>query len=147
MDRKTGLARFRLRGLARFREVGGMDRVTAGWRLATAILAVAGTLAPAPATAPPAPRASNTALVGHLDPGPGPYGDVWVHAGTAYLGSFRSRACATAPGGLTAVDVRDPARPRAVGRFAQFRGSDDEDVWVGHVRTSSFVGDLAATGV
>jgi hypothetical protein len=123
-----------------------MGRMRAAWRLLAVAAVAAGALGTAPAAAE-APRTSATRLVGHLDPGPGPFGDVWVHAGTAYLGSYRNRACAGAPNGVTTVDVRDPARPRLLGQFGRFPGSDDEDVWVGRVRTPAFAGDLAVTGV
>ena len=113
--------------------------------LAVAVLVAAGA-APAGA-AQQQPRTSNTELVGHLDPGPGVYGDVWVHKDVAYLGSYRSPSCGTAPVGVWAVDVRDPAKPRALGQFGVFKGSDDEDVWVGAVRTPRFSGDLAAVGI
>ncbi len=124
-----------------------MVRRTAGWRVALAAMVVAGAVGTAPAAAEVAPRTANTRLVGHLDPGPGPYADVWAHAGTAYLGSYRNKACATAPNGVSAIDVRDPARPRFLGQFGTFPGSDAQDVWVGRVRTPSFTGDLAAAGI
>ncbi|HEV8651049.1 MAG TPA: hypothetical protein VG276_17080 [Actinomycetes bacterium] len=117
-----------------------------GWRTAVAAVVAAGTVGTAPA-AEVAPRTSNTRLVGHLDPGPGPYADVWVHAGIAYLGGYRNKACATAPNGVSAIDVRDPARPRLLAQFGKFPGSDDQDVWVGRVQTPSFSGDLAVTGI
>jgi len=134
-------------GGRRSREVGRIGRRTVGWLMMVAAVVAASTAATAPATAAVAPRTSNTRLVGHLDPGPGPYADVWVHAGTAYLGSYRSKACATAPNGVSAIDVRDPARPRLLGQFGKFPGSDDQDVWVGRVQTPSFTGDLAVTGI
>jgi hypothetical protein len=113
--------------------------------LAVALVAAAGV--PAAGATQPQPRTSNTELVGRLDPGAGPYGDVWVHGDVAYLGSYRSRRCATEPDGVWAIDVGDPAKPRQLARFARFRGSDDEDVWVGAVRTRAFTGDLAAVGI
>jgi hypothetical protein len=116
-----------------------------GGLLAVAVLVAAGA-APAGA-AQQQPRTDNTELVGHLDPGPGVYGDVWVHKDVAYLGSYRSSRCGTAPVGVWAVDVRDPAKPRALGQFGAFRGSDDQDVWVGAVRAHGFSGDLAAVGI
>src|SRR5206468_6471284 len=91
-----------------------------GGLLAVAVLVAAGA-APAGA-AQQQPRTDNTELVGHLDPGPGVYGDVWVHKDVAYLGSYRSSRCGTAPVGVWAVDVRDPAKPRALGQFGAFRG-------------------------
>jgi hypothetical protein len=115
--------------------------------LAAALALVAAGAAPAAGAAQAQPRTSNTELVGHLDPGAGPYGDVWVHDDVAYLGSYRSQQCATAPDGVWAVDVSDPAKPRKLGRFARFKGSDAEDVWVGAVRTRAFTGSLAAVGI
>jgi hypothetical protein len=127
---------------------GTVGTAPAGTPPAAATQALAGTPPAAAAQAPAGtPRTSNTQLVGHLAPGPGPYADVWVHDGTAYLGSYRNKACAAAPNGVTAIDVRNPARPRLLGQFGRFPGSDDQDVWVGRVRTRSFSGDLAAVGV
>ncbi|HEX6674903.1 MAG TPA: hypothetical protein VF486_07740 [Actinomycetes bacterium] len=110
------------------------------------VAALAATAVPAGASQEQ-PRTSNTELVGHADPGDGPYADVWAYKDVAYLGSYRSARCATAPNGVWAVDVRDPAKPRLLGQFGVFRGSDDEDVWVGTVRTRAFSGDLAAVGI
>jgi hypothetical protein len=115
--------------------------------LAAALALVAAGAAPAAGAAQAQPRTSNTELVGRLDPGAGPYGDVWVHDDVAYLGSYRSQRCATAPDGVWAIDVSDPAKPRQLGRFARIQGSDAEDVWVGAVRTRAFTGDLAAVGM
>jgi hypothetical protein len=117
-------------------------------RVLVAALALGATgAAPAGAATQAQPRTSNTELVGHLDPGPGVYGDVWVHDDVAYLGSYRSPRCATAPDGVWAIDVGDPSKPRPLGQFGRFPGSDGEDVWVGAVRTRAFSGDLAAVGI
>ncbi len=99
-----------------------------------------------PAWAAPAggPRLHATDLVGHLDPHTGTYADVWVADGTAYLGGY---GCANGPGAMWAIDVRDPAHPRTLARFAGFAGSDAQDVWAGAVRTRAFSGHLAAVGI
>jgi hypothetical protein len=117
--------------------------------MVTALVLVAFGLAPpAPVAAQAeAPQTWNTELVGHLAPGQrGPFADVWAHRDVAYLGSLRSGDCRP-PSGVWAIDLRDPARPRPLASFAEFPGSDGEDVWVGSVRTPSFRGDLAAVGV
>jgi hypothetical protein len=93
------------------------------------------------------PRTWNTELVGHLaPPQSGGYGDVWAHKDVAYLGNLRQGDC-NPPNGIWAIDLKDPARPRALASFAKFPGSDGEDVWVGSVRTRAFKGDLAAVGL
>ena len=121
----------------------------AGRWLAVLVLAVAagsGSGTPARAQADAAPRTWNTRLVGHLDPGGGPFGDVWAHRGVAYLGSYSRADCRPAPA-VRAIDVGDPARPRTLASFGAFPGSDGQDVWVGAVRTRAFRGDLAVVGV
>ena len=95
----------------------------------------------------PEPRTSNTEVVGHVAPPQrGGYGDVWAHKDVAYLGNLRQVDCRP-PNGVWAISLKDPARPRPLGSFAKFPGSDGEDVWVGSVRTRAFQGDLAAVGV
>ena len=99
-----------------------------------------------PAASAQRPRTWNTTPVGHLDPGGGFVGDVTVHGGFAYLGSWGlGRHCPAH--GVRAVNVGDPSRPRVSARFARFRGASSEDVWVGSVSTGSFTGDLAAVGI
>jgi hypothetical protein len=94
-----------------------------------------------------APRTWNTEAVGHLAPPQrGGYGDVWAHKDVAYLGNLRNGDCRPA-NGVWAIDIQDPARPRALASFAKFPGSDGEDVWVGSIRTRTFKGDLAAVGL
>jgi hypothetical protein len=120
-----------------------------GWRRAgVAVVALLLALSVAPAGAQEqAPRTSNTELVGHLAPDQsGGYGDVWAHKDVAYLGNLRQGDC-NPPNGIWAIDLKDPARPRALASFAKFPGSDGEDVWVGSVRTRAFKGDLAAVGL
>ncbi len=145
----------RSRALAGLRSDGGATREAGArsgggpptvWVKLLLVAALAAAATPARA-AQEQPRTSNTELVGHADPGDGVYGDVWVHKDVAYLGSYRSPRCGTAPVGVWAVDVRDPAKPRPLGQFGVFKGSDDEDVWVGAVRTRAFSGDLAAVGI
>ena len=93
------------------------------------------------------PRTANTELVGHVaPPQDGGYGDVWAHRDVAYLGSLRQADCRPA-NGVWSIDLRDPATPRPLASFAQFPGSDGEDVWVGSVSTPRFKGDLAAVGI
>jgi len=84
--------------------------------------------------------------VGHLNPGGGFSGDVWVHGGTAYLGAWGLGSHCPAHG-VRAIAVTTPSRPRVVSRFARFRGTSSEDVWVGSVSTPAFTGDLAAVGI
>jgi hypothetical protein len=120
----------------------------AGRWLAVLVLAVATGAGPRPARAQAgaAPRTWNTRLVGHLDPGGGPFGDVWAHRDVAYLGSYRRADCRPPPA-VRAIDLRDPARPRPLASFGAFPGSDGQDLWVGAVRTRAFRGDLAVVGV
>src|SRR5215213_7809988 len=92
-------------------------------------------------------KTRNTEVGGHLaPPQSGGFGDVWAHKNVAYLGSLRQEDC-DPPNGVWAIDLQDPARPRALASFAKFPGSDGEDVWVGSVRTRAFKGDLAAVGL
>ena len=93
------------------------------------------------------PRTFNTEVVGHLaPPQDGGYGDVWAYKDVAYLGDLRQGDCQPA-NGIWAIDLGNPAKPRALGAFAKFPGSDGEDVWVGSIKTRAFKGDLAAVGV
>jgi hypothetical protein len=123
-----------------------------GWRRSlvavSALLVALAPVAPGPAGAEERqPQTRNTELVGHLaPPQDGGYGDVWAFKDVAYLGSLRSGDCRP-PNGVWAIDLNDPAKPRALASFAKFPGSDEEDVWVGSVRTKAFSGDLAAVGV
>jgi hypothetical protein len=133
-------------------DVGRPEDRMGGWRRAgvvVSVLLVAGALAsPAPSGAQEQrPRTWNTELVGHVaPPQSGGYADVWAHKDVAYLGNLRQGDCRPA-NGVWAIDLRDPARPRPLGSFAKFPGSDGEDVWVGSVRTKAFTGDLAAVGL
>jgi hypothetical protein len=113
-----------------------------------AVLATLALTIPAPAGAQAAaPATWNTELVGHVAPGrSGAFADVWAHRDIAYLGSLRAGDCRP-PSGVWAIDLRDPARPRPLASFAEFPGTDAQDVWVGTVRTPTFSGDLAAVGI
>src|SRR5918992_1460092 len=123
-----------------------------GWRrtgAAVIVLLVAVGMAPAGASGVQerAPKTWNTEVVGHLAPPQrGGYGDVWAHKDVAYLGNLRQGSCRPA-NGIWAIDIEDPARPRALTSFAKFPGSDGEDVWVGSISTRRFKGDLAAVGL
>ncbi len=111
-------------------------------------LVVAGTTlgVAVPAADAQRPRTRNTTLVGHVNPGGGFTGDVWVHRSTAYLGAWGiARHCPVH--GVRAIAVGDPNHPRAVSRFARFPGTTSEDVWVGEILTPHFAGDLAAVGI
>jgi hypothetical protein len=123
-----------------------------GWRrTGVAVIALLVAVAVVPAGAATvqeqAPKTWNTEVVGHLAPPQrGGYGDVWAHKDVAYLGNLRQGDCRPA-NGVWAIDIGDPAKPRALASFAKFPGSDGEDVWVGSIRTKAFQGDLAAVGL
>jgi hypothetical protein len=130
-------------------DVGWPEDRMGGWRRAgVAVVAVALAVGMVPAGAQErGPRTWNTEVVGHLAPPQnGGFGDVWAHKDVAYLGNLRQGDCRPA-NGIWAIDLEDPARPRALASFAKFPGSDGEDVWVGSVRTRAFKGDLAAVGL
>lgn len=110
-----------------------------------AALLVAALALPAVASAD-RPRTWNTRLVGHLNPGGGFSGDVWVHRNAAYLGSWGIRGRCPVHG-VRVIGIKNPARPRLRARFARYPGTTSEDVWVGHVSTPFFTGDLAAVGI
>ena len=133
-------------------DVGWPEDRVGGWRrtgVAVAALLVAVGIAPTGASGAQErqPRTFNTEVVGHLaPPQAGGYGDVWAHKDVAYLGNLRQGDCRPA-NGTWAIDLGNPAKPRALGAFAKFPGSDGEDVWVGSIRTKAFKGDLAAVGL
>lgn len=102
-----------------------------------------------PTVQPPDYRASNTELVGHLDPGTGFNAGLAVHDDIAYMGTWgRPEAC---PGsGVHLIDVSDPAEPTVLSRIATsavFPGTSTDSVWVGSVDTPHFRGDLAIVAV
>ena len=90
-------------------------------------------------------------VLGHDDPG-GPHGDVFVHKGFAYMGSWglfddSGEFCRAL--GVRAYDLSDPTDPELVSTFAR-RASDPrlakswtEKVQVRTVKNRSFRGDLA----
>lgn len=89
--------------------------------------------------------AENFELVGHTDLGATDInGDVWVHEGFAYVGTWGDPCNGL---GMKVIDVSDPANPRMTGRVAGIRGTSAEDVVVRSVSTPSFTGDLLATGI
>jgi hypothetical protein len=119
----------------------------AGVAVIALVLAVGIAPAGVPAAQEQAPKTWNTEVVGHLAPRQrGGYGDVWAHKDVAYLGNLRQGNCRPA-NGIWAIDIEDPAKPRALTSFAKFPGSDGEDVWVGSISTRRFKGDLAAVGI
>jgi hypothetical protein len=115
-------------------------------RLAALAALVGVALSPAGEAAAQRPQTWNTRLVGHLELPRGFNGDVATHRSAAYIGSWGTEGrCPVL--GVRVIDVRRPARPRVVSRFARFAGTTSEDVWVGRVATPSFTGDLAAVGI
>jgi hypothetical protein len=71
-------------------------------------------------------------------------GDVWVHGGFAYIGTW-SGPCTGR--GVKIIDVSDPSAPRVIGSAAARRGTSAEDMVVRSVETASFSGDLMAVGI
>ena len=85
--------------------------------------------------------------LGHVYPGGGYTGDVYVHRGFAYLSSWHGRNCPSQ--GVRVYDLSRPSRPRHVSTFADgsdlaVRGTWTEKTIVQHAATSSFSGELAA---
>jgi hypothetical protein len=111
--------------------------------LGTALAALASLAGPAGAQRP---ATWNTRLVGHLELRGGFNGDVWVHGRTAYVGSWGTEGHCPVHG-VRAIAVGNPARPQVRSRFARFRGTTSEDVWVGRIATPSFTGAVAAVGI
>ncbi|HWQ15412.1 MAG TPA: hypothetical protein VNL77_21605 [Roseiflexaceae bacterium] len=101
----------------------------------------------------------NMVVVGHHDIGGRGYNaDVWVHRGFAYVGQWgfgdwaagsKDRFCPTGTNSSIAViDVRNPARPRQVGRLQNPPNTSAEDVVVYTARYGSFRGrDIAVSGI
>ena len=71
-------------------------------------------------------------------------GDVWVHDGYAYVGTWRDPCTGR---GVKIIDVSDPSAPRVVGAAAARRGTSAEDMVVRSVDTAWFSGDLMAVGI
>ncbi len=94
-------------------------------------------------------QANDLSLVGSLAL-PGFNGDIWGHRGYAYIGTwgaasnYPARCPAT---GVRIVDLADPGNPTLVGAIATIPGTSQEDIYVAHVATPYFTGDLLATGI
>jgi len=89
--------------------------------------------------------ARNFDVLGHVDFGRrDSNGDVFVHDGFAYVGTWRSPCSAR---GIKIVDVGDPRDPRFIGTLAARPGTSAEDVVVRTVSTAAFTGDLLAVGI
>ncbi|HET8526246.1 MAG TPA: hypothetical protein VFM81_06360 [Actinomycetota bacterium] len=94
---------------------------------------------------PSQPVLDDFSIVGHNDLGATDItGDVWVHKGTAYLGTWAEPCNGL---GVKVVRVTDPANPTMLGRVAGIPGTSAEDVVVRDVHTSSFNGDLLVAGI
>src|SRR5262245_5547768 len=102
--------------------------------------------------------ALNMEVVGQSDlGGRGFNGDVWYHAGYAYIGHWgfidwatgNDRFCPQPPNsGVAVVDVRDPANPTMVGRLENPVGTSAEDVVAFTARFGPLAGrDVAAVGI
>ena len=100
----------------------------------------------------------NMAVVGHESIGDrGFNGDVWVHAGYAYVGHWgfqdwatgNDRFCPAAPAsGVAVIDVRNPASPRRVATLQNPANTSAEDVVVYRARSGPLAGrDIAASGI
>lgn len=84
-------------------------------------------------------------VLGHSDLGGGGLnGDVWGHRGHAYIGVWSGPCPAT---GVKVVDYRKPASAHLVSVLQNDPGTSAEDVVVRQVRTPSFTGSLAVTGI
>jgi hypothetical protein len=85
--------------------------------------------------------------LGHVNPGGGYSGDVYVHRGFAYLSSWHGTSCPAQ--GVRVYDLSRPAHPRHVSTFAsgastlEVRGTWTEKTIVQHVATPTFTGELA----
>src|SRR3989442_4559481 len=86
--------------------------------------------------------------LGHVNPGGGYTGDVFVHKGFASLSSWHGSNCPSQ--GVRVYDLSKPSRPRHVSTFADgnsdlaVRGTWTEKTIVQHAATPSFSGELAA---
>jgi hypothetical protein len=92
-------------------------------------------------------RMKNTRLIAHVPLQGGFNGDVWFHRDTVYIGGWGRTAAHCPVRGVRVIDVRDPASPSVLSRFARFAGTTSEDVWVGEISTDSFEGDIAVVGI
>jgi hypothetical protein len=101
----------------------------------------------------------NMVAVGHNSLGDrGFNGDVWYHAGYAYVGHWgfadwagreRGRFCPSPPNsGVAVIDVRNPSNPIEVSRLWNPVGSSAEDVVVYTAKYGPLAGhDIAAAGI
>jgi hypothetical protein len=101
----------------------------------------------------------NMEVVGHTDlGGQGFNGDVWVHAGIAYVGHWgfsdwndggEQRFCPSGTAaGVKVVDVGDPASPQVVATLQNPPGTSAEDVVVYTAENGPLAGhDIAASGL
>lgn len=67
-------------------------------------------------------------------------GDVWVHSGFAYVGSWQCER------GVNILDVRNLSEPVSVGSLPAAGSATYEDVVVIRAETEAFQGDLLVTG-
>jgi hypothetical protein len=105
-----------------------------------------------PGTGTPSGKAVRLKVLGHHDPG-GPSGDVSLHKGYAYLGSwgfFNDTGAFCPARGVRVYDLSNPRDPQHVSTFADgasnpmLARSWTEKVLVRKVKTRWFRGDLAA---
>ena len=114
-------------------------------RLAVGLALVALVAAAGLHARPQGDGAAQFEVLGHLNPG-GYAADVFGHRGYAYLSSFRYQDTCPATG-VRIVDVRNPRRPKVVGRFGSVPGTWTEKTIVKRVATAGFRGDLAVTSM
>jgi len=117
-------------------------RATARSLLADGLPAAAAGVGGARRAAPAA--GSHTRLVGALRIPGGLHGDVWAHAGYAYVGTWSGPCPGT---GVKIIDVRDPAHPQLVASAGGYPNTSAEDMQVLSVSTADFTGDLLAIGL
>jgi hypothetical protein len=102
---------------------------------------------PAPSTA-----SRNIEVVGHVNPQEDVNGNIWVHRGHAYMGSYGSQR-SSCRSGVRVYDLRDPTSPRKASSFATAEldaalgGTYPDQVRIKQARTPFFKGDLAAVGL
>jgi hypothetical protein len=92
-------------------------------------------------------RTKNTRLVAHVPFKGGFNGDVWFHRDTVYVGGWGRTAAHCPAHGVRVIDVHHPSSASVLARFARFKGTTSEDVWVGEISTDSFEGDIAVVGI
>jgi hypothetical protein len=91
-------------------------------------------------------------VIGHVDPRDPYPGDVWGHAGHAYLSSHKGRVACPASG-VRVYSLANPRKPALVSRFAdaastpELRRTWTEKTIVKRVATPGFTGALAVTSV